>query len=563
MQPDRFRLELLGAFRLFAPDGSRVQIPSKRSRVLLAMLSSARSGERSRQWLEDHLWGSRGKGPAQASLRRELSNLRSLLNLIDGDPLLRVNRDAVALDLRRVQIDIHDGSGGTRGDFLEGIDLAGEEGFEDWLREERQTLAESRNRRQGEPTGAGSGEPINPFFTGQPSIAVLLQQQDLCPADAALIEGLADDLADRLARLRWLPLVGAPIGTLQIESNASVSRAGKLLNVAYVLHCRLSLGRSFTLTLSETESGRLLWSRRYELQAPVAASDVERAATDAIAALSMQIETDQQRRVRDRQVQAMTPDELLWRARWHMRRLTREDARQAEVLLAMAALARPDSAEVLIEQGYAQAWKLWAAGADQALIEGLRQRVARVRDLDPHDARGHLLLGILNLWLSRHESAEALMREALLLNPSLSSAYGQLGSCLSLAGRPEEGLGLLQTALKLNPLDTQNFHQFGEMALAHLMLGDLRAAVAQADQALARRPAYLYGHVLKATALQLGGETKGWLEARAALRQLKPDYDPSALEWLPFKDRAWNRKIRQAVDDTGAPARRSKSLSAC
>src|SRR3546814_6347879 len=44
----------------------------------------------------------------------------------------------------------------------------------------------------------------------------------------------------------------------------------------------------------------------------------------------------------------------------------------------------------------------------------------------------------------------------------LSSAYAHLGSCYSLSGCPEDGLAMVRTALRLNPLDTQNFHRSEE-----------------------------------------------------------------------------------------------------
>src|SRR3546814_6667440 len=71
------------------------------------MLATSRSGERSRRWLQERLWGSRERTNSQASLRRELSNLRPLVNIGDP-PLLIVNHEAVALDLKQVVVDIRD-----------------------------------------------------------------------------------------------------------------------------------------------------------------------------------------------------------------------------------------------------------------------------------------------------------------------------------------------------------------------------------------------------------------------------------------------------------------------
>lgn len=152
-----FELELLGSFRLCAPDGARILIPAKRSRVLLAMLATSRSGERSRRWLQERLWGSRERHNSQASLRRELSNLRRIVNF-PNRLLIIVERDSVTLNLEQVIVDIRDPArvAATREDFLEGIDLAGEEGFEDWLREERQSIEavrESKGHRLAEDKG--------------------------------------------------------------------------------------------------------------------------------------------------------------------------------------------------------------------------------------------------------------------------------------------------------------------------------------------------------------------------------------------------------------------------
>ena len=539
----------MGAFRLFGPDGARIQLSAKRSRILLAMLATAPSGERAREWLQDRLWGSRDRTQAQASLRRKLSDLRPLLS-VGGTPLLKVTREAIALDLSRVEIDLRRSTEviAARGDFLEGIDLPREEGFEDWLREERQAIIEQREVAQtlSPPSAFRDMPAIAETLAGRPKLAVLVELQTLPGSVSAMVEGIAHDLAERIARLRWLLIVGSPAGTLRSDDPASLERAGALLGADYLLHCRLASDRTFHLALSE-RGGYLLWTGRFRLGAPVAAAEVDAIVTGAVAALAMQIEIDQQQRVRSRDVQHLGADELVWRARWHMRRLTREDARTAAQLLDRAIAAQPKSAQALIEKGFADAWRLWAIGADAPAIEALRRQMAAARDLDPCDARAWLLLGILDMWLSRHDSAISLMREALTINPSLSFGYGHLGSCHSLASRPTDALPLIAMALRLNPLDVHNFHQFGELALANLMLGDLSQAVSEADAALARRPGYIYGHALKIAALWMAGDRAGACSAALALRRVREGYDPSALEWLPFKDRSWNARLREAV----------------
>lgn len=145
-----FRMDLLGSFRLLGPEGQRIEVAGKRSRILLAMLATSRSGERSRRWLQERLWGSRDRTNSQASLRRELCNLRPLVNIMDQS-LLIARHDTVALDLELVEIDVRDRNivANSRDEFLEGIDIAWEEGFEDWLREERQAVQSIREDLDG------------------------------------------------------------------------------------------------------------------------------------------------------------------------------------------------------------------------------------------------------------------------------------------------------------------------------------------------------------------------------------------------------------------------------
>ena len=142
----RYRLRLLGAFQLTAPNGRRLDVSSKKAIALLGLLASANSGERWRAWIQDKLWGSRELRQAQSSLRRELHGLRKLtaettVPLVEATSrTIRLNLDAVEIDIRTEEAILR-----SSGEFLEGIDIAGEESFEEWLREIRNNISELSN----------------------------------------------------------------------------------------------------------------------------------------------------------------------------------------------------------------------------------------------------------------------------------------------------------------------------------------------------------------------------------------------------------------------------------
>ena len=133
-----YRLTFLGAFQLIAPDGQRIEIGSKKAIALLALLATAPTGERWRSWVQEKLWGSLDTR-AQAGLRRELHRLRKLTTPYNVE-LFYADFRTIRLNLTALETDIRDSSVTNAASFLEGLDLAGEDNFEDWLREMRCNL---------------------------------------------------------------------------------------------------------------------------------------------------------------------------------------------------------------------------------------------------------------------------------------------------------------------------------------------------------------------------------------------------------------------------------------
>jgi tetratricopeptide (TPR) repeat protein len=166
---------------------------------------------------------------------------------------------------------------------------------------------------------------------------------------------------------------------------------------------------------------------------------------------------------------------------------------------------------------------------------------------DPDDGRGHLLAGIAEMWLRQTGRARALLERAIELNPSLCHGHAQLGCCFNLAGDPAAAIGPLRRARRLSPNDFYVFFIIGELALSHWMLGPWAEAIDHADQSLIRRPAYWYALVIKINALVGNGSFKAAREAYDELMTVKPDFTPQFIEWTPFIDRAWNRRLTEGL----------------
>lgn len=551
---NRFSLSLIGSFRLLGPDGERIQIANRKAVAIVAMLAMAEGGERTRGWLQEKLWGQRDRAQAQGSLRRELTFLREHLN-IANQPALICERQTVRLNLRQFDVDALAPQHAriATGEFLEGFDLAGEEGFEDWLREQRGLLA----ARLAIGPAAPSPSPPAPGteatgFVDRPALAILpFANLTEDPSNDYLAEGLSEDLIDRVSRLRWLPVIARSSSFAFASDKVDPRIVGQKLSAKYVLEGRIKAdgdGLSVSVSLSDAVNGYARWSHRVPLPPDRSQDALDPIVAELVGVLDAQIDYAEQVRARGNRQNRLEFNNLIWRGRWHLNRLTRADSEIAERLFDQALELEPDSPEAIIQQTFRIGWSLWASrGGDSEMME-MRRMAHRAIVADPDDGRGHLLAGIAEMWLRQTGRARTLFERAIELNPSLCQGHAQLGCCLNLAGDPSAAIRPLQHARRLSPNDWYVFFIIGELALSHWMLGKWAEAVAYADEALIRRPAYWYALVIKVNALVGSRNLRAAREAYEELMTVKPDFTVQFIEWTPFIDRAWNRRLAEGIE---------------
>jgi TolB-like protein/Tfp pilus assembly protein PilF len=560
----RFRLQLLGPFGLFDATGQRIRI-GKKAAALMALMATGRDGVRARSWLQDMLWGARGLEQAQASLRRELANLRPLLNPPGAAPLLVTTPEIAGLQLDRLELDL-DGPRASLGAdiFLEGIDIPGEEGFEDWLREQRAAL-EAKARREGPrrpadgmtglPEGILKPHPPGEGFFGRPFLAVLrFVNLTGDPDNDYLAEGLAEDLIDRLSRLRWIPIIASAASFAHSTETATLHEIGQALGVRYIVEGRLRRrdgAPQLTASVSDAESGRALWTWRADLPADAPLRDPDVILTEVVAALASRIDDAEMTRAVSRPAGDPEVNDLIWRARWHHNRYTGDDSRIAEQLLQEALAREPNSPEAIVQLADFRQRQVWLNRAPAEEIVELRQLAQRAITADYLDARGYLIAGLAELWLGHNEAAISLFNQAIGLNPSLAYGYSQIGAALYLSGRPGPALDMLAKALRLNMGEQHAYYVLGEIAMCHAMLGQWDEAIRAADESIVRRPAYWYAHAAKIHALASRGEASAAERAYRVMVQAKRGFRPDFIDWVPFVGEAgtaWRAELKRTLE---------------
>lgn len=254
----RYRLNLVGPFSLFNPNGDRINISSQKAVALMALVVVSPGGVRSRRKLEAMLWGTRGAKQAQNSLRRELSNLRKQLYQNDAAELLVSETNRVALAIDKIDVDVFslglgplDARTRYAGDFLEGIDLPDCEEFEDWLREERVRVRDMIELVIPEPSAPlatntevfGAAVPrVEEVLHGntlrlppKPSLAVLPFAVAGDLTQTWLGAGVADEISVCLSAFPQLFIVSSNAARTLFEEGADRPEIARRLGVRYLL----------------------------------------------------------------------------------------------------------------------------------------------------------------------------------------------------------------------------------------------------------------------------------------------------------------------------------------
>lgn len=549
-QSGRFRLSLLGPFCLRASGSEQIAISSKKGAVLIAMLATAPNGERSRGWLQEKLWGSRQDAQARASLRRELSNLRRVLNG-HGDALISFDTGPVRLRLDVIETDVTRTGAGEfarrngaprDADFLEGMDIRGEEGFEDWLKQMRSSLSEQGGRKAAARDFALEGFETGAAEFGTDVVVHTTTEWSDDQGRRTPAEGIAEELVGLLARYRWMKAhLGIKADRGREPSDAPAGRHGGYC--VQVAQTGPPAASRVDVSLW-TAARQLLWSVKFDL--PIKPEDRDRTLAVATAQLGTRVEREEQARAH-RSPGGADFSHAIWRGRWHVNRLTVGDAIAARRLFDQAQAAAPRSPEALIQSATALCWEKWARRAPRHQFAEIRDLSRRAILLDPDDCRGYWLAGVAETWLRNPAASIGLLTHAIELNRSFEPAHAQLGSTLNLFDRPKDALNCLTHALELSPNDTHVFFRYAEIGLSWSRLGDQARAIDWLDRALLQRPAYWYARILKINALVEADDLAGARAAGRELRTAHPKFGLSDLEWVPFFDPASTDRLRVSL----------------
>ena len=302
------------------------------------------------------------------------------------------------------------------------------------------------------------------------------------PDQDHFVDGVTESLTTDLSRIRGAIVIARNTAFTYKGKPLDVKTIGRELNVRYVLEGSVQRSGNrmrVNVQLIDAETGNHLWAERFDK--PLAdLFDMQDEIVARLAnALNAQLAAAEARRAE----QTPTPDstDLYFQGlAWLNKGPTPDNAAQARNFYERALSVDPDNVDALVgsagvsvsEGAYSLVPNPMAAfaAAEAKLIKALSSV--------PDHARGHLLLGLVEIFTRRAAQGIAECEHALALDRNLATAHSSIGFGKILIGRPEETEAHIVEALRLSPRDTMAYQWLNIAGIAKNHLGLWEQSVA-------------------------------------------------------------------------------------
>ncbi|MDF1872430.1 hypothetical protein [Vannielia sp.] len=545
-------IRLFGVFALSWEDGDEIKVRSTKIRALLAMLATAPEGARTRAWLQDMLWGRSGHEHGRASLRRALTDLRTLF----GDhfaALFEVNNTEVQIRLTRVRITgmLEDG------DFLEGTEIA-EAGFEEWItvqRRSNRTLLSAVAR--GRP-GRMAQEILSRGGHLHPSIAILpFATARGYQGPAQLGDMISEELSRTLSRSHLLDVISHLSSRRMDARTIALDEIRESLDADYVVCGNYrTTGDKIILNADfiDTATGRIGWTRE------LSGSTLEflKGGDDLVLNLAGEIGRAVMDTSLDLAGSAPLPDvdshAILMSSITLMHRLSVQSFAKSKTYLEEVITRVPDSA---VLHGWLGKWHVlsvvqgWSSRHDDD-TRTARDHTARALDIEPDNSFALTMDGLVNNnLLRRHDIAMRRFDDAIELDPNNAMAWLLKGVLHAFTDDGEGAVNYTNRARALSPLDPHSYYFDALAAAARLTAGDYQGALEMADRSMRANRRHTSTLRAKVVALYFLDRMEEARDSAETLMRADPGFnirqylrDHPAAEFESGRD--WAKALREA-----------------
>jgi adenylate cyclase len=405
--------------------------------------------------------------------------------------------------------------------------------------------------------GAGKSLPL----PAKPSIAVMpFQNMSGDPEQEYFADGMVEDIITALSRFKSLFVIARNSSFTYKGKAVDIKQVGRELGVRYILEgsVRKAANRlRITGQLIDALNGAHIWADRFDGTYDDIFDLQDQVTTHVIGAIAPKLEEAEIRRAKHTPTEALNAYDCYLRGRASLRAGTRSSNEEALGLFYRTIQLDADFAAAYSMCAYCHVWRKangWTKDPARETEEVIRL-VRRAVELGKDDAVALCFGGFaLARVVGDLEGGAALLEKALASNPNLATAWGFSGRVKVYLGDHEKAIEHLAFAMRLSPLDPENFGVQGSTAYAHFFCGRYQEASVWADRALQENAGFLPVAAIAAASHALLGQQEKAQNACELLQQIDPGLRLSNMrEQFNFRRREDMAILAAGLQTAGLP----------
>jgi adenylate cyclase len=376
----------------------------------------------------------------------------------------------------------------------------------------------------------------------KPSIVVLpFVNMSGDPGQEYFSDGITEVLTSNLSQISSLFIIARNSAFFYKGKGVKVQDISRELGVRYVLEGSVQKAGErvrIIAQLIDATTGGHLWSAQYDRPLTDIFALQDEIGRKIAVSLTLKLTDEDRGRLTREYTSNLDAYDSWLRGREYSNRFTKEANAQARQMYEKAIALDPQYALAYTWLGftYYLEW-VWQWSQDPQSLERAFALVQKALALDGSLPVAHVLLGYVSLWKNRqHELAIAEGERALVLDPNCAGCYQWLATVQNYIGRPEEGIKLVEKALRLDPRNQVNSLML--LGWSYELMERYEEAIATLKKAITLNPNFFVAHLTLISAyVHSGREEEARAEAAEVLR-LNPKFSVGAWEQrAPFKDR--------------------------
>lgn len=410
----------------------------------------------------------------------------------------------------------------------------------------------------GAPNHLGAAQSFPPL-PDKPSIAVLAFQNMSGDLDQEYFsDGIVEDIITALSRFKSLFVI-ARNSTFTYKGKAvDIKQVGRELGVRYVLEGSVrKAGNKVRITgqLIEAATAAHLWADRFDGSLGDIFELQDKVTSSVVAAIAPRLEQAEINRSQRKPTESLDAIDLYYRATHSFGKGTKQGYEDALRFARQALALDPNfSAAYGVAVGcYAFRYQDYRATDDDAILEG-KHYALRAVEVGADDAfaltRAAHFFGLV---LKDPRTADAIVDQALAVNPNLSVAWRVRGWISLFLGEHERAIDQFQYSMRLNPLDPGGYTAEAGLAVGNFFLRRFEIALSWATKSLARQKTPMAGRAAMVSYAMLGRDVDAQIMQRR-IHEADADLTIAQIrEVIPYQRREDVELYLEACRGAGVP----------